>query len=137
MGLEERSDKLDEQMAAHPAEESIQVLVKDAHRRKRQLRILTVSVILDIILSLVLGFVTWKTNELAQLAQKTEDALIANCEIVNDSRDKQRELWGYVISLTPQQPRTPEQQDRTNNFAEFVDRTFVHRDCQAEAAKNR
>ncbi len=133
--LEERDNRLNEEMKQHPAEEAIQVLVKDAHRRKRQVRILAVSVVLNILLTAGFGFLTYKTNQIASLAQSNQDAVVANCEVANESRKNQRDLWAYVISLTPEQPRSQEQQDRTDKFSDFVDKTFAQRDCQAEINK--
>lgn len=133
--LEERDNKLNEEMQKHPAEEAIQVLVKDAHRRKRQVRILAVSVVLNILLTAGFGFLTYKTNQIASLAQSNQDAVVANCEVANESRKNQRELWAYVISLTPSQPRTEEETTRVDAFQEFVNKTFAERDCQAEINK--
>lgn len=133
--LEERDDELNKQMATHPAEESIQVLVKDAHRSKRYFRILAISVALDIILSIGLAFFAYQTNQAVRVAQSSRAAIVANCETANDSRNKQLVLWGYVLSLTPQQPRTPEQEARVDEFKEFVEKTFAPRDCQAEINK--
>lgn len=130
--LEQRDDELNRQIEKHPAEESIQVLVKDAHRSKRRMRILTVSVILDILLTIGLAAVSFKTSELAHLAQSNKNAVIANCETANESRKNNRDLWEFAFTLTPEQPPTPEQAERTAKFKEFVAKTFAERNCQAE-----
>lgn len=130
--LEQRDDELNRQMAEHPAEESIRVLVKDAQRSKRRMRILTVSVILDILLTIGLATVSFKTSEVAHLAQSNKDAVIANCQTANESRRNNKALWDFAFTLTPDQPPTPEQNERTAKFKEFVAKTFAQRDCQAE-----
>lgn len=133
MTLDSRSDELDKKLEGNDIDKSVATLVKDARRRQLQLRLLTASIILDFILSAVLTVVVFKTNEVARLAQSTKAAVIQNCETANDSRRNQRQLWGYVLSLTPEQPRTSEQEARVKEFSKFVDSTFAPRDCQAEA----
>lgn len=133
--LDERSDRLDEELKQNPIDKSIETLVKDAARRRLQLRLLGIFIVLQFLFIVTLGVVSVKTAQVAQLAQSNKAAVIQNCETANDSRNNQRQLWGYVLSLTPQQPRTPEQDARVAEFARFVDRTFAPRDCQAEANK--
>lgn len=133
--LEQRDDELNRQMEKHPAEESIAVLVKDAHRRKRQLRLLTISVTLNIILTLGFGYPAYKTNQTASLAQSNKNAVIANCEVSNQSRADNRALWDFIFALPQDQPPTPEQQKRAEQFKGFVAKTFAERNCQAEINK--
>lgn len=130
--LEQRDDELNKQMAEHPAEQSIQVLVKDAARSKRRMRILTISVIFDILLTIGLATVSFKTSELAHLAQSNKQAVLANCQTANESRKNNRDLWEFAFSLPPNQPPTPEQTQRIAEFKKFVAKTFAERDCQAE-----
>lgn len=134
--LEERSDELDKQMAEHPAEESIRILVKDANKSKRRFRILTISVILDILLTIGLAYLSFKTSETAHLAQTNKAALIANCETANESRKNNRDLWEFAFSLTPTQAQTDEQKAQNQKFKDFVAITFAQRDCRAEVNKN-
>lgn len=133
--LEQRDDELNKQMAKHPAEESIQVLVKDANRRKRQLHILTGTVIVTLVLALGLTFVSFKLFQITRLAQNNQDAVIQNCETANDSRKNQLALWNYVFSITPEQPRSDSQNQQTEEFRAFVEKTFAPRDCQAKVNK--
>lgn len=133
--LEQRDDELNKQMSVHPAEESVQILVKDAKRRTTQLRILSASVILTLLLTIGLSVVSYKLYQITKLAQSNRAAVIANCETANDSRKNQRELWRYVTSLTPIQPRSDKQEARVKDLSKFVDKTFAQRDCQAEAKK--
>lgn len=133
MSLADRADALDKKMADVDIDEAIRTLVLDARRRRLQVRLLAVFIALTTGLTVAIGVVSWKTAQLANLAQTNKAAVIQNCETANDSRTAQRQLWGYVLSLTPSQPRNAEQQARVDEFAKFVDRTFAPRDCQAEA----
>lgn len=133
--LEKRDNELNEQMAAHPAEKSIETLVKDAQRSKRRFRILAFSVILDIFLSLGLAYVTLKLAETTRLSQTNRAAVIANCETANQARKDTKALWDFAFALTPSQPQTPEQTKNTQLFKAFVEKTFTQRDCQAEIKK--
>lgn len=135
MSLDSRNEELEKKLHETDLPQAVEVLVKDAKRRTRQLRWIAISLALDLILTIGLTIFGLKTNEVAKLAQSNKEATIQGCEIANDARDKQRVLWGYVLALTPQQPRTPEQEDRVNEFRGFVDNTFAHRDCQAEATR--
>lgn len=135
MSLAERADELDKKLEQNPIDTSIETLAQDARRARRNVKLLAASIILDFILTVGLTFLSFQTSHLASLSQSNKAAVIQNCETANDSRTAQRQLWGYVLSLTPQQPRTPEQQARVDEFAKFVDQTFKPRDCQAEANK--
>lgn len=132
--LKQRDNALNEQMATHPAEESIRILVKDANRRKRQLRLLTISVVFDIVLSLALTY-GWQLNHnLAIKAETNRSAILRGCEVSNEARAKNKQLWAYILELPTAdgQPRTPEQQKRVDDFRRFINDTFAPRDCSAE-----
>lgn len=135
MNLDERSDALDKEMAKHPAEESIQILLKDARRRKQQVRLLTVSVIFDIFLSIGLAWFAYQANRTAELAQSNKDAVIANCEVSNESRKNNRELWAFAFSFPPDPPRTDIENQRVEQFKAYIAKTFVERNCHAEINK--
>lgn len=132
MSLDDRNAELNEKLEQNPIDSQIAALIKADARRKSQVRLLFICFGLLIALSVVLGYVSWKTNQIARVAQSNRAAVIANCEVANQSRDDQRQLWSYVISLTPERPRTDEQQERTDDFEAYVNKTFAHRDCMAE-----
>lgn len=135
MGLDERNEELDKQLQVHPVEESVAVLMKDAKARKLQVRILLVSVILDILLTVGLTVVSIKTSDVAHLAQSNREAVFANCQTSNDSRHNNRILWDYLLALPPEQPQSDQQKLQIAKFKEFVATTFAERDCQAEINK--
>lgn len=133
--LEERDDELNKQMQKHPAEESIKVLVKDARRRTVQLRLLSATVVLTLLLTLMLSVVSYKLYRVTQLAQSSQAAVVANCETANDSRRNQKQLWDFVFALPQLEPPTAEEQARAAQFKDFIAKTFALRDCQAEVNK--
>lgn len=135
MSLASRSDELDKKLQETDVDTAVATLAVAARRNRRNITLLAISISLDFLLTIALTVLSFQTNELAQLAQTNKEAVIQNCETANDSRTAQRQLWGYVLSLTPQQPRSAEQQARVDEFAKFVDHTFKQRDCQAEANK--
>lgn len=135
MSLDSRNEDLNKKIDDTDLPSAVRVLIDDAKKRRNQIRWLVVSITLDFILTIGLTVLSIRTNQVASLAQSNRTALIQNCETSNDSRERQRALWAYVIALPPQQPPTPEQQKRVEEFQKFVDTTFSQRDCQAEANK--
>lgn len=137
MSLDDRNAKLEEKLEHNPIDEQIAALIKADARRKRQIFLIILSLVFDLILSLFLAF-GWHTNHnLAIRAETNRDAIIRGCEISNDSRAKNKQLWAYILQLPSSdgQPRTPEQQKRVDDFKMFVDDTFAPRNCQGEINK--
>lgn len=135
MSLDDRNAELEKKLEISPVEKNIEVLVRDAAKRKRQVRLLAASLVFDLLLTVGLATISLKTNETAHLAQSNRDAVLANCETSNDSRKNNRALWDFAFALTPTQPPTEEQKAQTALFKEFVAKTFAERDCQAEINK--
>lgn len=133
--LEQRDNELNKQIAEHPAEKSIEVLVKDAKRRSRQLHLLTATVILTLLLTIGLSVVSYKLYHITKLSQSTQTAVVLNCETANDSRRNQKELWDFVFALPALEPPTVEEQARAAQFKAFIGKTFALRDCQGEVNK--
>jgi len=135
MSLDDRNQALNEELERNPVETQVEALARADKRQSRQVVILAITVAFDVLLTLGFGFVTWRTHELTSLADTNQNAIIRNCETANESRKNQRELWAYVISLTPSEPRSPEQVARVDAFQKFVDKTFAPRDCSEEVNK--
>lgn len=135
MSLDDRNAELEEKLEHNPIDEQIAALARSDKSRKRQVRWLAISLALDVLLTIGFGYTTLQANEAAKKAETNEVAIVRNCETANQSRKDQRELWGYVISLTPIEPRTEAQTNRVNQFSDFVDKTFAQRDCQGELKK--
>ncbi len=132
MSLDDRNQALNDELERNPIDVQVEALAQADKRQRRQVLILAFTVAFDVLLTIGFGFITLRTHELANLAETNKTALIRNCETANDSRKNQRELWAYVIKLTPIQPRTDEQTARANDLQAFVNKTFAERNCSAE-----
>lgn len=135
MSLDERSDDLDKRMAEHPVEKTVKTLLEADRRNRLRIRILTVSIILDIVLTVGVTVLSYHTNQLTHLAQSNREAVIANCETANESRANNKQLWDFAFALPTTQTPTPEQQANLEKFKAKVNQTFAQRDCQAEINK--
>lgn len=133
MSLDSRNDDLNKKIEDTDLPNAVAVLLKDARKRRRQLRWLATALALDFLLMIAIAVLLVRTSDIAKLSQSNQQALIQNCETANDSRTKQLTLWRYVLSITPDQPRTPEQEAMVKDFTKFIQTTFAPRDCQAEA----
>lgn len=128
MNLDDRNKELEAKLEHNPVDEQIAILVRADRRRKWQLIALT-------ILAIGLVIISARTFQLARLAQSNRQAVIASCEVSNEARANNRQLWDHLFSLSPQEPQTPEQMKRIDDFKQFVKMTFAPRDCQAEINK--
>lgn len=134
MSLEERSNELDKKLEDNDIDNSIDILVKDAKRRRIQLQIVTATVIIDFILTIGLIFVSINTNNALIAAQNNKDALVLSCKSGNDFRVSEASLWNHILEIQPVlQNLTPEQQvqrDKTvADFKKYLQTTFATRDC--------
>jgi hypothetical protein len=129
--LDKRNDELEKKLETSDLPKAVEVLFKDAKKRKRQLMILTISLILDILLTVGLTVVSLRTQQLAIKAENNKDAIYQSCEASNEGRANNRQLWEYILNLPPLEPPTPEREKRIADFRAFVDETFAPRDCDA------
>lgn len=129
MSLNSRNDELNERLDATDLPKAVYVLVKDAHKRKRQMKLLAISIALDLILTGGLAALSFKTHSLAKQAESNRTAIIRNCETSNDARSKNNELWQFAFNLPETTKPTPQQQDNIDKFKAKVDDTFMLRDC--------
>jgi hypothetical protein len=132
--LDQRSQELDKKMEDNPIDESIDVLVRDAKRRRRQIFWLTISLMLDVLLTIGFGFLSVQTYNAATTAQHSQNAIVASCEAGNEFRVTEAALWNHILNLQPVITNlTPEQQaqrDKTvAEFREYLKTTFAPRDC--------
>lgn len=108
----------------------IRDLKKQNIRSRNYIRMLAMSLVFDICLSVGLGLVAWRTNHSAEQARQ---ATIAACESGNNVRKAELQLWDYVLSFPPTQTETPQQKAQrevqTAKFRDYVHKTFATRDC--------
>jgi hypothetical protein len=122
----ERSDELDRRLARSG---SIRVLTEAGRRNRRMIRLLSVAIVLDILLSVGLGVTALRASQIAAQANSLEQQARTTCLAGNDARAGQRSLWQYLLSLPPPTPRTLEQQQQVDRFRAYVNKVFQARRC--------
>lgn len=131
MNLDERNAALNKKIQSTDLSEAVATLVKDAHKRKKQVRLLAVSICLDLLLTVGLGFISIETHGIATKSESNQAALLKSCETTNDARASNKVLWDYLLNLpTPNVP-TLQQKEVRDQFSTFVDKTFAPRDCSS------
>lgn len=116
--------------------ESLQLFGK---RNRTFIRILAVSVALDLLLSFGLIVSVDRANAAAAAAKRassaaavSKEANFQTCVSSNAARLVQVQLWDYVLNLPPSPDRaaTPEQQAQVEQFRIYVHTAFAQRECQ-------
>ena len=129
MSLNERNDVLNKKINESDLPDVVAVLAKDAHRRRRQVFALTISLILDFILTAGMTFLSVQTHSVAAQAENNQQALVRSCETTNAARANNKQLWDYILNLPSENPRISSEQLQIDKFKTFVDKTFAPRDC--------
>lgn len=127
--LDHRNAVLEQKLKENPIDQSIATLEKAAKRQSRTNKLLTISIVFDLLLTVGLAFGWQQNHSLAVKADSNHAAIVRNCETGNDARANNKQLWDYLLAQQPSQPVTPEQQKRITDFKNFVDKTFEPRDC--------
>ena len=130
--LDERNQELNDKIAGSTLDQAVGALLADAKKRRRQIRLLFVSIILDIMLTFGLAGLSLVTHSLASNAENAQDAILHSCQVSNEARANNKQLWTYLLSLPTPNAQTLEQQKVRQQFADFVDKTFAQRDCSKE-----
>lgn len=132
--LDERADDLDEKLKENSIDESISILVRDAKRRRRQIIALTISLVLDILLTIGLASLAIQARDASVAIQKSQNSIVAGCKVGNDFRQTESNLWTHILSIQPiYQTLTPAQQAQrdkvVSDFQTYLKTTFAPRDC--------
>lgn len=100
---------------------------KESQRNKTLVRVLVVSMIFDVILSLVLGYTVYRQHQESE--RVTANTVNANqaCMDFNQQNANQITLWGYIIDLSKSTSNTSPEQ--LAQFEEFLNTTFAPRPC--------
>ncbi len=108
-------------------------------KTKKFVKWLAGSVVFDILLSVILGVVSFiainASNKATDATSAANDSIRTqkiSCESANVSRKLNRDLWGYVLTVSAQsrtEPQTPEQAVRIEQFKNYVNTVFADRDC--------
>jgi hypothetical protein len=104
--------------------ERLEAVAGLARRTRRLAWALTVSFVLDIVLTILITFLT--ANALHQAASIHQSQLAA-CAISNQTRIEQIALWNYVVQLSSQNPDANKAQ--LAKFEAFVKKTFQPVNC--------
>lgn len=117
--------------------------LREYSRRSRRLIWLTaVGLTLDLALSIALVFVAVQANNASNrateatssAAQNRQNARIA-CEVGNQARVVQIQLWTYVLDLAKKSPnQTPAQQQQIAQFRVYLQEVFAPRNCADPAS---
>lgn len=96
------------------------------------------SLVIDLILSIVLGITAVSASTASDKATKASHAAsaastqnaanaVALCHASNDTRAAAKSIWTHVIALIP--PTSVEAQKTLDNLQAFVDQTYAPRKC--------
>lgn len=92
-------------------------LTTTTRRSRRLIRILAVSLVFDVVLSLGLAYALNQNREAGRAA----------CRESNETREGSIALWEGIANAAP--ATTPEQHQRTDAVLALVHRTYAPRDC--------
>lgn len=131
MNLNARNADLDSRISDTDLPGAVDTLIRDARKRKRQMILLTSSVVFDLLLTVGLSVMSVQTHRLASRSESNKTAIIRTCESNNNSRANNKELWTYLLSQPPTEPVDPGRQAKIDQFRAFVNKTFAPRDCKS------
>lgn len=109
----------------------LESLVKGATRMKRTVHWITGLVAVAVLLIAAVAVLAVRANTAAGKAQRAQNALVASCEVGNQNRVEQRQLWEYWISIPPPASLGTEIQYKAKVAAmqAFLNKDLVQRDC--------
>lgn len=129
----ERSDALDKKMDAAGLPVEIKALARHITRTRRMVRLLAISVVVDVVLSVVVGVVAFKAEQATNDANQARRAVVASCVSGNAARAVQRDLWGFILSLPPPPTLTPAEAAsraaQTSQLKAYIATNLAARDC--------
>lgn len=134
MSLDDRADALDEKLKDNSIDKSVEILVNDAKKRNRQILILAISLILDVVLTVGFAILSIQAQKTAAATRSNREAVVTSCKTGNEFRKTEGQLWEHILSIQPVfNNLTPEQQTQRDqtvaNFKKYLATTFAPRDC--------
>lgn len=100
---------------------------ESAHRTRQMAIGLAVSIILDVVLTVVVALLSVSAlNQNATL----HASQLASCATSNETRAEQRQLWQYIFQISGT-PKTTAEKAREQQFLAFVNTTFAPVNCAA------
>ncbi len=96
---------------------------------RRRTIILIISVVFDIMLSIIILGYQGKFETQRVSAEKA-------CLQANESRKADRELWEFILNAPTTRQRTPQELETAQKFRDLVNKKDALRDCKAASSKN-
>ena len=100
----------------------------DARHSRTLIRFMIPTLIFDVVMSLLLGYVTWRTVDASHQLQTVKAAAAETCVAGNKTRAEVISLWDQITGIVFAQPA---QQDEKAKILQIVDDTYAARDCTA------
>lgn len=115
---------------------AMQVLAKQieglrgyGRHNRRMIWGLVVSLVIDIALTFVVAWAVTQSQEANNQAEQNRQNQINVCQSTNGARQQNKELWMYLLSISPTAQLTPEQQRQRTLIKAKIDSVFAPRDC--------
>lgn len=125
-----RNDALDKRLKKHPdLDKNIETLFAIGKRNRRLIKLLYISVILEVIMSITITYLASQVVLSKNRIENTHISLVNNCKSGNDLRKDNLALWTYILNIPPPKPPTKQQEQITIDFKSFIKNTFALRDC--------
>jgi len=92
---------------------------------------LAVSLLLDVVLTVVVVIVAGQARDANNLATANRNSQIETCNSSNVARQTSRELWNYILDVAAKQPEneTPDRKRQLADFRAYMEKTYAPRDC--------
>lgn len=102
-------------------------------RNRRYIWALTISIALDLVLSVVIAFVAVQSSNANTLANQNAQVQKSTCEAGNQARAVTVQLWTYVLEVSAQNPenQTPAKKQQIEKFRAYMTSAYAQRDCSA------
>lgn len=125
----EAAERLEESMTSLTVE--MRHLREYGRRNRHYIWGLTISIVLDIALSIVVAFVAVQASNASSLANQNRQSQITTCEAGNQARAVTVQLWTYVLDLSAQQPenQSPDKRAKVEQFRTYMRNSYAPRDC--------
>jgi hypothetical protein len=101
-------------------------------RRNRHYIIgLGISLLFDLLLSVVVIIVAIQANAANDRADANHQYQVDSCNSSNAARQTSRDLWNYVLDAASKNPAndTPERRKQINDFRAYMENSYAPRDC--------
>lgn len=118
--------------------EDVRILADYGKRNRNFIKLLTATVIFDLLMSCTIGTIGYKAftaanqaRHASSLAERNRAAAVTQCLSGNDFRAADKARWEYVINLSAGsgRPQTEQQQSDLAKFRAYIEQADAPRDC--------